>query len=148
MSSIQSLALLPSERGTQGGSSRVHATQRAEARFFAQQIVRDPLYRQNLLLACQKRTVAPAVEIRLMEYAWGKPTEHIEIGEPGDFGALEDLSAEDLALRAEALAAALRRGAGADADVPESATLCASTDAALAQADTFRAARVARESGR
>lgn len=94
--------VLPSEKG--GSLSRA---QRNEARLFALTILRDPLYQQGLLAAARKRELAPAVEIAIMHYGWGKPPDKVEVGAPGAFD-LEDLPAAALADRAETLARTLR----------------------------------------
>lgn len=68
---------------------------------FALELVRDPIYRENLLRAMRDRTVPAAVEIRILEYAYGKPTERVEVGKPGEFDdELEELSSEALVQRA------------------------------------------------
>jgi hypothetical protein len=118
-------------------SPRVALAQRQEARLFALMIVRDPVYRANLLVAAQTRTIAPAVEIALLAYAYGKPTERVEVGRPGDFSDLEDLSPEQLAARAQALVNVLVNDVAAE--TPEGRT-----DAAITAADAFTARAAAR----
>jgi hypothetical protein len=65
---------------------------RNEARLFALAIVRDPEYRNNLMSAMRDRTVPAAVENTILAYAYGKPTERVEVGKPGEFEELDDLS--------------------------------------------------------
>jgi hypothetical protein len=98
---------------------RLTAVQRNEAKLFALQIVRDPLYRKNLLQAARERRLAPQVEVALLAYAYGKPTEHVEVGRPGDFGDFSRMSEDELAERAFALGRGLRRGMVAQAAMEE-----------------------------
>jgi len=95
---------------TQFDFERQHFATRAkrnEAQAFARSILRDPEYRQNLLEAARKRTLAPVVEAMLYAYAYGKPPHRVEIGHPGDFVDFESLSKEELADRAKLLVAVL-----------------------------------------
>jgi hypothetical protein len=64
--------------------SRKRYAERNEARLFALRVVRDPLYQENVLSRARQGNLPPAVETRLMEYAWGKPTETIEISSQSD----------------------------------------------------------------
>jgi len=88
------------------GESRLAYAQRNEARLFALAIVRDKEYREALLKAARDRTLPAAVETTLLAYAYGKPTERIELGRPGAFEDLTSLSPSELAQRARALALA------------------------------------------
>jgi hypothetical protein len=92
------IAVVASARAS---GKRIGTVQRNEARMFALELVRDPIYRENLLRAMRDRTVPAAVEIRILEYAYGKPTERVEVGKPGEFDdELEELSSEALVQRA------------------------------------------------
>jgi hypothetical protein len=95
----------PAPRLPQGG--RTLAASRNEARIFALGLVRDAQYRANLLKAMRERTVAPAVEVAILAYAYGKPTERVEVGRPGEFNELDEMSPEALLARAQLIAAAL-----------------------------------------
>jgi len=95
------LRVRPSE---QAPETRLTHSQRNEARTFALSIVRDPEYRANLLKAARTRTLPPAVEVVLLAYAWGKPTERVELGRPGAFDDLSSLTTDELAQRARLLA--------------------------------------------
>ena len=49
-----------------------------EAKAACAAIVDDPVYRTKLMAAARARTVAPAVEVMLWHYAYGKPKERVE----------------------------------------------------------------------
>jgi hypothetical protein len=83
----------------QGGGNLSRA-QKHEARLFALQVVRDPAYRARLLQDARHGKLPPAVHTMLWHYAYGKPVEQIEVRE----SSLEDLSNEELAMRARAIA--------------------------------------------
>jgi hypothetical protein len=102
--------------------------QRNEARLFALQIVRDRAYREALLKAARARTLPAAVETTLLAYAYGRPTERVELGRPGSFSELEGMSNKDLVLRARALSEAAEQ-----LDTSEAAQLAAesSTNSAV-----------------
>jgi len=91
----------------------------AEARHFSLQIVRDEDYRKNLLVYAKARMLAPALEIMLWHYAYGKPPDRLELG-TGSAASLdlEGLSKEELAARARALAEEILR----DGKPPEDAS--------------------------
>jgi len=89
------------------GTTRVGMTGRAEARMFALMIVRDPDYQQKLLKAARTRTLPPAIETLLWHFAYGKPTEHVELGRPGDFDDFSGMTEEQLAAKAKELSAFL-----------------------------------------
>lgn len=86
---------------------RLGEARRNEARIFALQIVRDPAYRTNLLLAARNRTIPPGIESLLWHYAFGKPVETVEVGRIGESN-YEELSREALINRAVELADRLR----------------------------------------
>jgi hypothetical protein len=86
---------------------------RSEARLFALQLIRDPEYRKNLLKALRARTLAPAVECMLYAYAYDKPPQRLEIGQPGDFEELEVLPEMFLLERARLLVAVMEGQPGA-----------------------------------
>jgi hypothetical protein len=77
-----------------------------EAREFALGIVRSDEYRASLVRRIANDTLAPQVETTLLAYAFGKPPERVEVA--GDTSHLADLSDEQLAERAELIAALLR----------------------------------------
>lgn len=86
----------------------VHRVRRNEARQFALEVVRDPAYRRNFRARALSGKLAPALEITLLAYAWGKPPQRLEIGLPGDFeDRLDEMTPDQLAARARLLAAAL-----------------------------------------
>ena len=111
---------------------RAAAAQRNEARIFALQVVRDPVYRKNLLLAAQQRTLAPAVETTLLAYAYGRPTERVELGRPGAFDELTDLSTSDLAARARLIVSAAAALSESETLEGEALEAAARTNEALA----------------
>lgn len=93
-------SVVDSERST---DKRTAYAERNEARLFALRIVRDPAYQANLIVRARTGSLPPAVETRLMEYAWGKPTERLEIGSPGSFEDLSDLPTGALLEKAKSL---------------------------------------------
>ena len=105
------------------GESRLAYAQRNEARLFALAIVRDKEYREALLKAARDRTLPAAVETTLLAYAYGKPTERIELGRPGAFEDLTSLSPSELAQRARTLAEA-----AAELDLSPAAQLLAARE--------------------
>jgi hypothetical protein len=124
-------AVLPFERNDSG---RLSTAQRNEARIFALSIARNPEYRRNLTLAAIKRELAPAVELAVLAYAYGKPPDRVELGGPGAFGGYEDLPPEALAERAEHLAKVLRMAPRAEPPPQEEVAQAeASTDSELAR---------------
>jgi hypothetical protein len=98
-----SLVLPELHRGlrTAGGAKPLTLLQRNEAKNFALQVVRDPLYRERLMKRAQMGVLAPAVEQLLWHYAYGKPADRVEISRGPD---LSDLTEEELADRAALLA--------------------------------------------
>lgn len=80
---------------------RTSYLQRNEARLFALRIVRDKTYQDNLFAAARARKLHPSIEALIMHYAWGKPTERVELGAPGTFSDLSELSTTELAERAK-----------------------------------------------
>jgi hypothetical protein len=87
------------------GAKRLSRAQKDEARLFALSVVRDEQYKKNVLARARTGRLAPVVEVTIMAYAWGKPPERIEFGR-SDM-ELSELSTEELAARAIALAKAL-----------------------------------------
>lgn len=55
----------------------------AEVRALALTLLKDPAYLAKLTTRLQTGEIAPHVEILLWHYAYGKPTEHIEVGGEG-----------------------------------------------------------------
>jgi hypothetical protein len=90
------------DAGRNGGMSTSKRAQR-----LAQQIVEDPEYRRKLLERARTGKLAPAVEVALMAYAWGKPKESSD-AEVRDLSAvLTEMPTEDLMARHHALASRL-----------------------------------------
>jgi hypothetical protein len=75
---------------------------------FARRIVEDPIYLANLLQRAQAGTLPPAVEQLILYYAFGRPVEHVITDMTVRPASLEDLSPQELALRAERLTKQLR----------------------------------------
>ena len=97
----------------------LQATARAEAKNFALLILRDPTYRQNLIVRARAGTLAPAVEIALWHYAYGKPAERLEVGGPGAFGVEhENLTDRQLGDRIRLLAEIVEQGGNPDDPLP------------------------------
>lgn len=55
----------------------------AEVRALCEGLLKDPAYKAGLVKRLQTGEIAPHVEILLWHYAYGKPTEHIEVGGEG-----------------------------------------------------------------
>lgn len=69
---------------------------------FCKRIVNSPEYRISLLSRIANGRLAPAVECRILEHAWGKVTDKLEVKQTSN--DLEHLSAEKLEERALYLA--------------------------------------------
>jgi len=89
------------------------------------------VYRAVLLDDWRARKLHPIIEQMIYAYAWGKPPERIELGRIGETDGLENLSKEELAARARALAELiLQEPVDVEPKMPE--TVAAElTDAAL-----------------
>jgi hypothetical protein len=103
-----------------GSQNRVTAAGRAEAKSFSLSILRSEEYRMSVERRVRAGTLPPAVECRLMDYAWGRPVEHVEISTPStaELAQLDDMG---LAERAEIIATVLREKAKLDAERAEAA---------------------------
>ena len=66
----------PAHGGRKKGTPN-RATQ--EVRELAQEFLSDPAYRQNLMRRCQQGKLAPAVEVMLWQYGYGKPADKLEV---------------------------------------------------------------------
>jgi hypothetical protein len=97
-----------------GSPNRVTAAGRAEAKSFALELLRTPEYKLSVERRMRAGTLPPAVELRLMDYAWGRPVEHVEISTPAT-AELAELDDSGLAERAEVIATVLREKARLDA---------------------------------
>jgi hypothetical protein len=91
------------------GPPKTSELQLIRAKEFARLIVDDPEYRRNLYNRAIKGDLAPAVEILLLHYRFGKPTDELTVTHklPTD-AQLSELTPEQLAARAERLAVFLR----------------------------------------
>jgi hypothetical protein len=78
----------------------------AEAREFAELVVSDPQYRQNLLERARKGLLHPSVELVLYYYAFGKPVESLSIEDTTPID-LSQLSPEQLHARALRIASSI-----------------------------------------
>lgn len=76
-----------------------------EAKNFALEVVRSDEYRASIWRRIKTDTLAPAVEVRLLEYAYGKPVERVEVTNLGE--NLSQLSTAELVARAELVTALL-----------------------------------------
>jgi hypothetical protein len=76
----------------------------------AQEIVRDPVYRQNLLQRARDNALGP-MEPVLWAYAYGKPADHVRVAMEASQNDLESLTEEQLAERAEMIAVVIRENA-------------------------------------
>jgi hypothetical protein len=64
-----------------------------EVKAVATELVDDPVYRARLRRALQTRTVAPAIEVMLWHYAYGKPKDAVDLTLTGDAEIIARLSA-------------------------------------------------------
>ena len=112
--------------------ARLTTAQHNEARIFALRVVRDPLYREKLLIFARARRLHPLIEQMLWHYAYGKPPERVELGRAGDFESLEHLSKEELAERARKLAELLLKPPTDTSDAAQQAAQ-AKTDLAVSR---------------
>ncbi len=123
-------------------SNRTSYLQRNEARLFALEIVRDPTYRENLKKAALARKLHPSIEALVMHYAWGKPTERVELGRAGDFSDdLSNLSDADLKTHALTVASAVVALEYENSTPEERASLESQADEARALAHDKREAQ-------
>lgn len=67
-------------------------------REFARQILNSEQYRQSVLDRIRLGTLPPQVEIRLYDYAYGKPADHVKL-EDNTQRRLEDLNEDQLEKR-------------------------------------------------
>jgi hypothetical protein len=75
-----------------------------EGQAFALRIINDAQYQENLLRAARNRLLPSGLEVTLLHYAFGRPTERMELGPPGSFKELQGLTEKELATRARHLA--------------------------------------------
>lgn len=73
---------------------------------FAEDIVDDPEYLQGLKKRANLGILSPALEIKLLEYRWGKPAEEINVNLVSSYS---DKSTEELLAIAAALQDELRQ---------------------------------------
>jgi hypothetical protein len=76
---------------------------RYEAQKWARELVMSPTYRQTLEERIRDKKLAPAVEVLLLHYAWGKPLEAINLTVTPGQEDLTTLSVDELMKRAKAL---------------------------------------------
>lgn len=76
-------------------------------REYARELLNSPQYRQSVLDRLTLGELPPALEILLHYYAYGKPTEHVEVRDTTT--RLEDLTPEQLDERAMLLAKRARQ---------------------------------------
>ncbi len=103
----------PNTAGLKIGVGRVKGVPNkatAEVREIAQRIVGDPAYRAALTLRVQRGKAAPAIEVLLWHYAFGKPKDIIEHQGRID-GDRTSLSDAELAAQAQRI---LRRAEDAE----------------------------------
>jgi len=75
-----------------------------EAREFAALVLDSREYRESLVLRIKNGTLPTAIEQLLYHYRYGKPAEHVEVSVTPNADVLSQMSNEELAARAEALA--------------------------------------------
>ena len=85
-----------------------------EAKDFARNIIDNPEYRASLLRRAIMGQLPAAVEIRLLEYRYGKPADQLDVNFPAidPQEDVEELSDEQLAARADRISRQLRERSG------------------------------------
>jgi hypothetical protein len=99
-----------------GGGSRKGIMNRAAGagREFALKFVNSQEYRDSLMRRIRNDILPSAVEVRLLAYAYGNPPERTELVLPGRSSEeVQSLTDQQLAERAESLAATLRAAGAA-----------------------------------
>jgi hypothetical protein len=84
-SRISPRAAVDAERST---LTRNGYAERNEARLFALSIVRNDKYQKTLVQRAETGGLHPSIETKLWEYAWGKPTERVELSISEDMSSL------------------------------------------------------------
>lgn len=82
---------------SKGGTT---AHQRHVAQDFCRKLVEDKKYQEQLRISLVARTCAPAIEMMVWAYAYGRPTEHIDLNKntnEGDLSAMSLLELQKLA---------------------------------------------------
>jgi hypothetical protein len=87
----------------QQGRTGATAFTRSEAQRFARQVVESESYRETVKTRAKNGTLAPAVEQMLWYYAYGKPSEHINMTVTPGTEDLAGMSIEQLQERAQEL---------------------------------------------
>jgi hypothetical protein len=100
------------------------------AKHFAREIVESPEYRASLKSRAKSGTLPPQVETMLWAYAYGKPTEKVEITTP-QHQDMSEMSTEELAERAALIASVLKDTADARA------AMTAVEESGLAEASAY-----------
>lgn len=78
-----------------------------DGRSFARMVLNSTQYRESIMRRILFDELPAAVETKLMDYAWGRPTEHLEINDQRN--NLENLSTAELEQRALFLASLARQ---------------------------------------
>lgn len=108
---MESLAQFLGLSGTMAGNDLPEAPQEKSrvaglsGPAFSRAVIASQEYRQSILDRVKLGSLAPAVECRLLDHAFGKPADHVEISDPT---SLENQSVEQLEARALLLAALAR----------------------------------------
>lgn len=93
-----------SEPANKGRRGRGRDKRKTEASNLAMNIVSSPEYLKNLRKRANAGIIAPAIEVMLWYYAYGKPVERSEIFVTDDAQDYSDMSTAELAQRASQLA--------------------------------------------
>jgi hypothetical protein len=80
----------------------------SEARTFALEILRSPEYRKSLMDRVKAGSLASNIEAMLWAYAYGRPTERMEVTHVNPTAQLAEMSIDELAKRAELIASVLK----------------------------------------
>jgi hypothetical protein len=90
-----------------------------EGREFAREFIRSSEYRESIARRIKNDTLPAAVEIRLLEYAYGKPKERIELSTPGqDHTDLSDMSTPELVTWLKSLQESLQEAEALESAIP------------------------------
>jgi len=89
-----------------------------EAKAVCAAILDDPTYRTNLTARARAGTLAPAVEVMLWHYAFGKPKDSLDVTVGHAGGTFSELSTEDLLHRVDGLREQLREQTARERALP------------------------------
>lgn len=100
-----------------GANGATNAT-RYEARRRARELLESSDYKDSLTRRIQNDTLPAAVEVALWHYAYGKPTEHVELNVSQRERSLREMTVDELRERARQLSEQLDQAVQLDQAIP------------------------------